>query len=418
MPTANVRAPAVVALATLAIVSFFNYFDRVLITVLAQPISEEFNLSDTQLGLLTGPAFVVVYTVTSVLGGLLADRTNRRNLISASLTVWSLLTAIFGFAQSFPQMLLLRLGVGLGEGSVNPAAMSMLSDYYPPARRAFPVSVYHGIGVTGIAGSFLLGSFIAASAGWRIAFLVAGLFGLLVGILGFLVMKEPVRGSHDEGPVQQFGLRETFSVLMRNRLFLWLTLSASFGTYAGLGILQWLPIFFMRSHGLTLTDIGMLFGPAISLGILAGQVGGGQIAGLLARRSLDRPLVWCVLCNLLVIPVYCLALWSGSTPIAIGASFVAAAIGTSWAPAYLASLQNACAPTLRATAMGLSNVSQSLIAQALVPFLVGLASDLLHGELGTSSLRVAITLGLVSNGIAAVCFVLARRQMASEGVRS
>lgn len=397
---------------TLAAVSFFNYFDRVLITVLAQPIAQEFSLSDTQLGLLTGPAFVLVYTVASVVGGLIADRKSRRNLIAASLGIWSVLTAACGLAQTFGQMLLFRLGVGLGEGSVNPAAISMLSDYYPPAKRAFPVSVFHGVGVTGIAGSFLLGSYIASSAGWRMAFVVAGLLGLVVALIAIVVLKEPMRGGHDEGVPETFGLKQTFAIfLMRNRLFLWLALAASFGTYAGLGILQWLPVFFMRSHGLSLTQIGFLFGPAISLGILVGQLSGGQIAGFLARRSLDRPLIWCLFSNLLAIPVYCVALWSSSTPVALGASFVAAAIGTSWAPAFLAGLQNACAPALRATAMGLSNVSQSVIAQALVPFMVGVLSDALSADLGQDSLRVAIAMGLSANAIAAFCFLAARRTM-------
>lgn len=405
------RTAAMVALATLAVVSFFNYFDRVLITVLAQPIAQEFQLSDTQLGLLTGPAFVFVYTITSVAGGLIADRKSRRNLIAASLGIWSVLTAACGMAQTFGQMLLFRLGVGLGEGSVNPAAISMLSDYYAPAKRAFPVSVFHGVGVTGIAGSFLLGSYIASSAGWRTAFVVAGLLGLLVTVIAFVVLKEPVRGGHDEGVLETFDLKQTFAILMRNRLFLWLALAASFGTYAGLGILQWLPVFFMRSHELSLTQIGFLFGPSISLGILVGQLSGGQIAEFLARRSLDRPLIWCLFSNLLVIPVYCLALWSSSTVVAIGASFVAAAIGTSWAPAFLAGLQNACAPALRATAMGLSNVSQSLIAQALIPFMVGVTSDALSTQLGSDSLRVAIAMGLSANAIAAFCFLAARRTM-------
>jgi MFS family permease len=388
-----------VTLSILATISFFNYFDRVLLSVLAQPISAEFNLSDTQLGLLSGPAFVVIYTITSVLGGLIADRGDRRKLISATLALWSFMTACCGMAQSFIQLLLFRLGVGLGEGSVNPAAISLLSDHYPRERRA------------GIAASFLVGGYVATDFGWRAAFLLAGVPGLVVAVIVLFLMQEPPRGRFDTGPVASFTLRQTFTMLMRNRMFLFLSLSASFGTYSGLGILQWLPVFFIRNHGLSLTEIGLLFGPAISLGIMVGQIAGGRLANMLARRSLNRPLLWCLISNLLVVPIYCVALWSSSTSVALIVSFVAAAVGTSWAPAFLAGLQNCCEPRLRGTAMGLSNVSQSLVAQAIVPFLVGLASDLLRPALGPDALRLAITLGLLSNLAAAFVFSLARREM-------
>lgn len=407
----NIRTSATAALALLAMLSFFSYFDRVLLSVLAQPISKEFDLSDTELGLLSGPAFVIIYTVTSVLGGLLADRGNRHNLIAGALALWSVMTTFCGVAQNFVQLLLFRLGVGLGEGGVNPAAISMLSDHYPPERRAFPMSIFHGVGVLGIAASFLIGGYVATSFGWRSAFIVAGVPGIVLAAVSLWLIREPERGRYDQGPVQNFTPRETFAMLRRNRMFVLLALSTSFGSYAGLGILQWLPIFFARNHGLSLTQIGMLFGPALAFGIMVGQIAGGPIANSLARRSLDRPMLWCIASNLAVVPIYSLALWIPSTGMALAACFIAAAVGTSWAPAFLAGLQNACEPRLRATAMGLSNVSQSAIAQALVPFTVGFLSDTMRPALGANSLRLAITFGLVANLIAAIFFFLAWREM-------
>lgn len=408
---ARIRTSATAAVVLLAMVSFFSYFDRVLLSVLAQPISTEFELSDTELGLLSGPAFVVIYTVTSVLGGLLADRGNRHKLIAGALALWSVMTTGCGVAQSFIQLLLFRLGVGLGEGGVNPAAISMLSDHYPPERRAFPMSIFHGVGVLGIAASFLIGGYVAANFGWRNAFIVAGVPGILLAAVTLWLIREPERGRFDAGPVHSFTLRETFTMLRRNRMFVLLALSTSFGSYAGLGILQWLPIFFARNHALSLTQIGMLFGPALAFGIMVGQIAGGPIANRLARRSLDQPMLWCIASNILVVPIYSLALWVPSTGIALVATFIAAAVGTSWAPAFLAGLQNACEPRLRATAMGLSNVSQSAIAQALVPFTVGVLSDTMRPQFGTSSLPLAITLGLIANFAGAFFFSLSWRQM-------
>lgn len=408
---ANIRTSATAALVLLAMVSFFSYFDRVLLSVLAQPISEEFELSDTELGLLSGPAFVLIYTFTSIAGGLLADRANRHKLIAGALALWSVMTTLCGVSQTFIQLLMSRLGVGLGEGAVNPAAISMLSDHYPPERRAFPMSVFHGIGVLGIAASFFVGAYVAANFGWRSAFIVAGLPGLLLAAVTLWLIREPERGRFDHGVVRNFTLPETFGMLRRNRMFILLTLSTSFGSFAGLGILQWLPVFFARNHDLSLGEIGMLFGPAIAFGIMAGQLSGGPIANRLARRSLDRPMIWCMVSNILVVPLYTLALWNPHTSVALAVTFVAAAVGTSWAPAFLAGLQNVCEPRLRATAMGLSNVSQSAIAQALVPFTIGVLSDTMRPALGSSSLPLAITFGLTANFLAALFFFLSWREM-------
>lgn len=405
------RNSASVALALLAVISFFNYFDRVLLSVLAQPISIEFSLSDTQLGLLSGPAFIIIYTLTSVLGGVLADRGDRRTIIGMALGLWSFMTICCGLAQSFGQLLLFRLGVGVGEGGVNPPAASLLSDHYPPERRAFAMSVFHGIGVLGIAGSFLIGGYVAASFGWRAAFIMAGIPGIILAAITFIMMRDPERGRYDDGPVATYDVGQTFSMLLRNRMFVLLVLSGSFAAYAGLGILQWLPVFFARNHNLGLEQIGLFFGPALALGLMTGQIVGGRIATRLALRSLDRPLLWCVLSNIFVIPAYAIVLWTPSTTVALVGSFLAAAVGTSWAPAFLAGLQNCCEPRLRATGMGLSNVSQGLIAQAIVPLLVGLMSDFLRPELGSDALPLAITLGLLSNVVAIFVFFLARKEM-------
>ncbi|UZW56381.1 MFS transporter [Sphingobium sp. JS3065] len=408
----KLRSSAGLALSLLALISFFNYFDRVLISVLAAPISAEFHLSDTQIGLLSGPAFIVIYVITSVAAGLLADRWHRRRIIGIALALWSVMTALCGVAQTFGHLLVARLGVGVGEGGVNPPAISMISDYYPPTRRGVPMSLFHGIGVLGIAGSFIVGGFAAADYGWRSAFFLAGAPGVVLALFFLLLVREPIRGQFDDGPVVQYRLGESFAILRSNKAFVWLTLSTAFGTYASLGILQWLPIFFVRTHQLDLKQIGLLFGPAIAFGLMAGQIVGGFITDRLARQSLARPLIWGVVANCLVILLYLAVLWVPATNVALVMTFFAAAVGASWAPCFLSGLQNACEPRLRGTAMALSNVCQGAIAQAIVPFAVGFSSDAMRPIFGDASLQVAITGGLFSNLCAAGAFFMARRAMA------
>lgn len=405
-PAGNAR----LMLFMLALVGMLNYFDRVLVTVLAQPLKAEFGLSDTQLGLLTGPAFVVVYVTSSLAAGWLADRKNRRNLVAAALALWSGLTMASASAGSFLQLALLRGGVAVGEGGCTPAVFSLISDTFRPERRTGALGIYYAISMLGISLSFLIGGFVSTHYGWRIAFLVCGAPGVLLA--GFLfLLREPPRGAMDSGAAGAQSLRtsEAARSLLQNRAYRWISLAAAIGTFSSLGMLQWLPLVFIRSHGMDLTEVGLFFGPPMTIGLMLGMLAGGGIGDWIAKRSISAPLLLCAAMTALTIPLYCFVLWSGSTSAAIAVTFLAAVFATLGNPAATAAMQNVCAPTLRGLGAAFYTICSAVIGQAMMPLAVGVLSDRFSASFGAHALRPALTILVLGTGVAVVLYIVAWR---------
>ena len=181
-------------LAMLVVVYVFNFLDRQIVTILAEPIKVDLGLNDTQIGLMTGLAFALFYTVLGIPIARLADRANRVSIISAALVIWSGMTALCGAAQNFGQMLAARIGVGVGEAGCSPPAHSLIADYYPPEKRASALSIYAlGIPIGSILGP-LAGGWIAEFYGWRMAFFIVGVPGIALALVVKLTIREPIRG--------------------------------------------------------------------------------------------------------------------------------------------------------------------------------------------------------------------------------
>jgi MFS family permease len=381
---------AAVALTLLAVIAGLNYYDRLLVVVIGQSLRLEFHLSDRQFGLLTGPAFVFVYAVASLVFGALADRYRRRRVIAVALALWSATTAICGFASSFALLALGRAGTGIGEGGANPAAMSLLSDHYPPERRPMALAIFNSGGMVGLCLSFVLGSAVAAHFGWRAVFFTAGLPGLIVAFITVRAMPEPARGRFEPVtavPTYPDALRR----LVANPAYVWLCVAACLGVFSSLGMLIWLPQFYLRSHHLSPLQVGLLFGPAAAVGLCLGMMLGGWLGDRVARRDLAAPVTICIVANLVLVPVMIAALWLGSTGLSLAATFLAMGLAVVYAPAFQASMQTVCEPGLRGTAAAISNVLNSIVGQGLLPLLVGVLSDALMPQAGSESLRWALT---------------------------
>ena len=174
----------------LFVVYIFNFIDRQILSILIDPIKEDLGVSDTAMGFLTGLAFAVFYTVAGIPIARLADRGVRRTIIAVGLAVWSLMTALSGAAQSFVQLALARVGVGVGEAACSPPAHSLISDYFPPEKRATAISFYNsGISI-GVMFGYLAGGWIVQFFNWRVAFLVVGLPGILMAVVIRLTIRE------------------------------------------------------------------------------------------------------------------------------------------------------------------------------------------------------------------------------------
>jgi len=289
-------------LALLVAAYTFNFIDRTVISTIGQAIKIDLQLSDTQLGLLGGIAFALLYTALGIPIARLAERWSRVNIIAVSIVIWSGFTAACGLAQSFLQLLLLRVGVGVGEAGLSPSAHSLISDYYEPRKRASALAVY-SIGIPlGTMFGAVAGGWLTQAFSWRVAFVIVGLPGVLVALAIKLVIREPARGHSEPPPVSAADATPAppppFSLLSEMRelgavaavLFgKWPVANIVFGvtiaSFAAYGAGAFSPPYFLRAFGLSYTQVGIITGLVAGLSAGIGTVLGGFLTDRLARRS-------------------------------------------------------------------------------------------------------------------------------------
>jgi len=369
-------------LTVLLAVSAFNYTDRILVPVLAQPIKQDLGLSDLQIGLLTGLGFAVIYTALGLPVAWLADRFNRVKIISYAVLIWSTLTTLSGFAGSFFHLLVARAGVGVGEAGFLPPAASLLSDHFPADRRASAMSIVQlGSPASTILGA-VLAAWIASEWGWRTAFIVIGLPGVVVGLLVMLLLREPPRGLSDgivrmaKAPPYRSVLRELFA----KRSFRHLMIGGGLAMFGLNAVGSFMTIFFMRVHGLSLAEAGTLFGVVQFIaavgGLLAGGFGSDRLASMDVRWRAWAPALFLALAT----PCYLLGFLSGSIIISAASILMGSLCFFIFFVPTLVITQNLVGPESRATAIAVYSLSPNLIGMGLGPTLAGLSSDLFAGS--------------------------------------
>ena len=265
-------------LAILILVYTFNFIDRQIIGILAIPIKEELSLTDGQLGLMGGLAFALFYTILGIPIAMLADKKNRTWIMTVALGLWSLMTAICGLAQNFWQLAAARLGVGVGEAGGVAPAYSLISDFYPPEKRARALAIYSfGIPI-GSALGIVFGGVIASYIDWRAAFFIVGIAGLVLTPIFKTTVKEPKRGQFDKQSqnLEPAPITDIFNILLNKPSFWLISIGASCSSMMGYGIFFWLPSFLVRSFELTLLNASLFFGAILLVGGIIGiWLGGG-----------------------------------------------------------------------------------------------------------------------------------------------
>lgn len=397
-------------LAILVLVSFFNYMDRSVLSVLVEPIKADLKISDTQLGFLAGFTFAVFYATFGIPLARLADRSSRVRLLSIAIAAWSLMTSLSGLAQNYWHLVLTRIGVGVGEAGCVPSSHSLISDYFPPEKRAFAISVFQAGGVAGVTVGLALTGFIAQMVGWRWAFLIIGAPGLLVALLAWLTVREPVRGRYERaehkpsssafGDIRALWGRKTYRQLL---------LAVAIGNFAANGLGQWTPAFFVRVHGLSLAEMGFWLGAASGIGGVLGMVSGGALSIRLVSRD-RRWEVWFPALTIgLAMPLYLVTFLTPVTSLALIAKFLSAFVAALGYGVGLSAVQSVTPPNMRAMAIALVMFAAALIGMGLGPLAVGFLSDLLTPEFGRYSLRYALLICLISMAWGIAHFMLAAR---------
>lgn len=396
----------------LVVVYALNFLDRQIVTILAEPIKNDLGLNDTQIGLMSGLAFALFYTVLGIPLARLADRSNRVTIISICLVVWSGMTALCGAAQNFTQILAARIGVGVGEAGCSPSAHSLIADYYPPEQRASALSVYAlGIPVGSILG-LLAGGWIAEFFGWRVAFFVVGIPGIALALLVKLTLREPIRGMSDKivsKNVEQPPLIATLKILLANKTMVHIAMGGALTSFVGYGLGQWMPAYFIRIHGLGIAETATYFGLVLGVASAIGTFLGGNIADRLAKRD-RRMYAWLPAAGVLIaFPFYVAAMMSGNPYIAIAIMVVPSLLNSLWLGPAFGTIQNLAPMRMRALASAMVLFILNIIGLGLGPFLVGVLSDLLSDRFGIESLKYAILIATFAYFWAGAHFILAGR---------
>jgi MFS transporter, Spinster family, sphingosine-1-phosphate transporter len=364
------------ALAVLTLVNLFNYIDRWVVPALFETLKHsEYALSDEQLGLLmTG--FVLVYMLTSPIFGVLGDRRARPRLVAAGVLVWSLATTLAGFARSFAALFLARAAVGVGEAAYGTISPGMLADYYPRSLRGRVMAVFFAAIPVGSALGFVIGGLVDHAWGWRAAFFVVGVPGLLLGLL-CLRIPDPPRGAHDENedPRPAGSPLAAYGHVLRNRAYVVTVLGYAAYTFAVGGMGAWMPSFLERIRGVPKSQATVQFGAVVVATGFVGTFAGGWLGDALLKRTRNAYLWLSGLAALAAVPlawvVFVDARPAAYLPALIGAELL---LFASTGPINSV-IVNVVRPAERATAVALSILSIHLLGDVPSPWLIGRISD-------------------------------------------
>ena len=381
------------AFSVLFLVNILNYADRYVLSAILPSIKHEFHLTDFHGGLLIS-AFLIVYALSALPLGVWADRSIRKNIVAVCVGIWSVATALAGFAQNIVQLFSMRAILGIGEAGYGPASLSLLGDFFPRSTRGRVLSFWSIGTLLGAAIGVAMGARIADTLGWRWAFYIVGIPGLIAAFLAWRMI-EPTRGAFDNevedidenDSIQEHGkIGKNFWEIAR-KLFqiptYWVLIGAlifSFFTIGGTSF--WLTSYLVRDYGISLTKAGSISGIVLVSSGLTGTLLGGWLADFMQRRRPEGRLLTCVLGFLIGAPLVLVALFI-HTLLPFIVVFVVAAISLNFCTGPLnAVIQDVIAPNMRATAVGLALLLAHLLGDAAAPSIIGLISD--RASLGTA----------------------------------
>lgn len=424
----DVKRHRTYALIILTLVYMSSHLDRSIVGILAQPIKEDLGLSDTQIGIVGGFAFAMFYATLGIPLALLADRTNRRNIIAIAVAVWSVMTAVCGFASNFIQLVLARIGVGIGEAGSSPQSHSMIADMYATQERSRAMATY-ALGVPfGIMLGFLIGGYVSTHWGWRAAFYVAGIPGLILSLLVWFTVREPQRGLADGHTAQvrptptlvetMESLKVTFALMWRSKAIRHIVIGLTLTSFVGYGGTLLGAAFVERTHGLSRATIGVVLGPIAGIVGAAGTFLGGYLADHMARRDLTWN-AWVIgLAKFAAAPLILAFYLIDQFGLALVFYFPAVLLGAFYLGPSFAMIQSVAPIAVRATAAAITLFILNFVALGFGPVFVGALSDYVFAGYGKDSLRYALLSTSLINVWAGVHFMLAgpayKREMAAK----
>jgi MFS family permease len=401
----------------LTIVYVFNFIDRQLLVILQESIKKELHLSDSLLGWLSGFAFVIFYVTLGLPIARFADRTSRRTTVAVSLGLWSIMSALTGTARNFIQLLLARIGVGVGEAGGSPPAHAMISDYFPPKSRSTALAIYSSGIYIGVLIGFILGGHLSQHFGWRTAFFVVSSPGIVFALLFYATVKEPRRGATDPDTAQaneRPSLSSVLKQLYTSKTFVYLCMATALHVFCIYGLMNWAASFLGRSHGMTVAQRGAALGLALGIGGAMGSFAGGALTDRYGKKDIRWYMKLPAYAVLLSVFLVAGALFLNNNMLSVICFGCVAALQSSYLGPSIAVAHSLVPASMRALTSAILFFVLNLIGQGFGPWVVGMISDGLKSNLGSESLRWAMSVNIIVGVAAMILFFRTARTLTSD----
>ena len=391
-PAASQTSPARrrATLAILGAVFAVHFLDRQLLAILIPPIKAELALSDTALGVLSGLAFTVFFSTVGLVIARLADRHDRARIITASLALFSAMTALCGVAAGFWQLLAARIGVGIGEGGTNAPSHALIADLYPSRERAAAMAAYSLGPHAGVLLAFGLGGWLALAIGWRATFVVVGAAGLVLALVTQFALRDPRTAANPMRVAPPIAPREAIGALLRSRAMRHLFAAATLATASVMGALTWLPALLTRTHGMGLAHAGLALAVGFGVAGACGTYAAGRLADAAARGDARRMGTFTAACQLALTAAWLPPLLVDDARIAVSLLLLPALVTGAFVGPTLALVQDRVDARARAFSAGLLLFVVNLVGASAGPLAIGMLSDAMAPSLGASSLSRAM----------------------------
>lgn len=409
-------------LAMLTLIALINFVDRQILAILLESIKADLELSDLELGLLSGLVFALFYAVVGIPIARLADRWDRRKIISISLFFWSSMTVVSGFASSFIHLALARIGVGIGEGGVQPASHSLIAENFAPKERATAFAIYSAGITAGIFAALSVGGWANDAYGWRVAFFIAGVPGVILAFIAYVAIREPrttpdFRLSMFSAAPGERNLVESFKFFWQSKGWRYAATAAVVTQIATLGISAWLPAFIIRSHELSAAQTGQIMALLIGICGTAGAIGGGIFADRLAKKRGIQWLSWTLGVSYSLVCVLAPAVFlmdDLTIFVALLAPYTALLLTSSGVQFAIA--HSVVESDMRAMSSALLILLINLFGLGFGPLIVGALSDFFVATKGTDSLRFAMLCMTPLYFLGVFCFYKSGKSLPNEVV--
>ncbi|MCH1929566.1 MFS transporter [Shewanella sp. A25] len=399
-------------LGMLCFIYVLNFLDRQLLSILAKPIQDSLNISDSELGLIGGLYFALFYCFISIPVGWLADRSNRVKVLSIACAIWSAATMACGMARTYPELVVARMTVGIGEAGGVPPSYAIISDYFPPGKRGTALGLFNLGPPIGAALGVAFGASIAAAFSWRLAFIVLGTVGLVAALALFLLVKEPKRGGLDVEPAQSPYTRtppakfsDTLKMFFTNKVLMLTALGSGATQFITYGLGNFTTLFLMREKGMALSEVAIYYSLVLGIGMSAGIFLSGYLIDKFAQKYKPAYALLPAISLTLAIPFYIGFVWAPTWELAtlllIGPTF----LNYFYLSSSVTLVQQEVKPNQRVMSGALLLLIMNLIGLGFGPTYVGFASDMFKSAFPDNSLQMALYT-LVPFYLFAICLFL------------